>query len=172
MSDIELTLEGMSIALNDLNNRVKELEDSQPENWGGDHMPPTFIGEVEKIDGLTKEQWDRVIKAGQLCKFWDGDRVFQCSLERVNRDNVGPFISRYHYDGTKYFSHCSPIIQPGYTHAWWPEIGTDKKPKGLPDDAMIYICQNNWIGCIYHVHSIQWMYVKAFIWPPDLGSER
>jgi len=119
--------------------------------------------EPEKIDGLTMEQWDRVIKAKQLCEFWvNYGKVIHDTLARV-RD-----YRAYHYGSSnnKFYQFCYPIIKQGHTHAWWPEIGTDKKPEGLPDDAIICTHQEGtWFYGKYKAATLHWHPVTAFYWP-------
>jgi len=120
----------------------------------------------EKIDGLTMEQWDRVIKVEQPCEFWDFNdygiiRPLSKVFDGIFRDT----------DECKW-QHCRPIIKQGHTHTWWPELNTDKKPEELPDDAIIYIHQEGtWFYGRYKVATLQWHPVTAFYWPHDLGGK-
>jgi len=96
-------------------------------------MNKDFIlqSDLEKIDGLTMEQWERVIKVEQPCE------------------------------------NCRPIIQQGHTHAWWPEIGTDKKPEGLADDARVLVhnkAMDAWFG-LTEASKVMWQNMDAFYWP-------
>jgi len=129
--------------------------------------------EPEKIDNLTMAEWDRVIKVKQPCEFWDAgegdwEEKLTGKLTGVAPSECGTF-DRYDFG---YFDHCRPIIQQGQTHVWWPEIGTNKKPEGLADDARVIVhckAMDVWF-CLTEARKVMWKNMDAFYWPVTLAE--